>query len=128
MFKAGPQKGFKKELGELGEKLASQYLEEKGYTILVRNFRCPLGEIDLIALCDDVLVFVEVRSTTAADETNIAPSSINLHKQKKLRQLAAFYLQKHDIQNSRLCRFDVVIISFYKDFTVKKIELIKDAF
>ena len=49
------------ELGALGERLAAKYLEKKGYRILERNFRCRMGEIDLIALRGSDLVFTEVK-------------------------------------------------------------------
>ena len=60
------------ELGAAGERTAKQYLERRGFRILAANFRCPAGELDLIAMDGDVLVFIEVR--TRRDDTDIDPS------------------------------------------------------
>ena len=54
----------KRELGKLGENLAVEYLQREGLKVIVRNYRCPKGEMDIIAWDGDCLVFVEVRSRT----------------------------------------------------------------
>ncbi|MGI5882501.1 MAG: YraN family protein [Dethiobacteria bacterium] len=102
--------GWKKKLGDLGEKLASEYLQDtEGYQILDKNYRCPLGEIDLICRDERHLVFVEIRSSSSAS-IHMAAESINFRKQKKLRQLAQYYLIK-EYSNPPPCRFDVVLLS-----------------
>ena len=57
----------RKKLGRQGEDVAACYLEKSGYTLLQRNYTCRLGEIDIVALDRDVLVFVEVRSRRSED-------------------------------------------------------------
>lgn len=100
--------GWKKRLGDLGEQLAGEYLHNiEGYQILKKNYRCPIGEIDLICRDRQYLVFVEIRSST--ESINMATESINYRKQRKLKQLAKYYLLREHL-NSALCRFDVVLI------------------
>lgn len=101
--------GWKKKLGDLGEKLAGEYLQDtEGYLVLNKNYRCPLGEIDLICRDGQYLVFVEIRSSST-ESINMAAESINYRKQRKLKQLARYYLLKERL-GSPLCRFDVVLI------------------
>lgn len=92
------------------EDLAARYLEFKGYQILKRRYKCRLGEIDLIALQQDVLVFVEVkyRSSTAAGRPSLA---VGKAKQQKIRRTAMQYWQKYCSQAENpdvACRFDVI--------------------
>lgn len=96
-------------VGEKGEQLAAQFLQKKGYEILERNVRTRQGEIDLIALDRRELVFVEVRTRTSAAYGNPA-ESVNWRKQKKLRELALAYLQRHP-RRVPAFRFDVVAIT-----------------
>lgn len=120
--------GYKQKLGALGEKIAAQHLQETAdYRIIARNYTCFLGEIDIVARDQETVVFVEVRSGTTPF-AGWAEESIGYRKQKKLRQLAAYYLKEKGWQN-RAVRFDVVIVLFTaKDFCVEKIKLIKNAF
>ncbi|MCG9968181.1 YraN family protein [Pelotomaculum terephthalicicum JT] len=116
----------RKLLGRQGEEAAAQYLEKNGYRILCRNYRCRLGELDLIALDGGVLVFVEVR-TRSGDLFGLAQESVTVRKQKKLRQLAWYYLKAFGKAGSA-CRFDVVAILFDRESQVKKLEHIENAF
>lgn len=119
--------GYKKKLGTLGEKIAAKYLQEvEGYKIITRNYTCSLGEIDLIARDQETVVFVEVRSGTLPF-AGWAEESIGFRKQKKLRQLASYYLKEIG-REEYAARFDVVIILFTANFDVQKINLIKNAF
>ena len=63
----------RKKIGSIGEKLASDYLERIGYSILQRNFRCRYGEIDIIACNSDYLVFCEVKTRTAELNHQVYP-------------------------------------------------------
>lgn len=85
----------RKDIGNLGEKLARQFLVKKGYAIIGSNYRCPYGEIDIIARDGGFLVFVEVKTRTGTD-LGIPEESVNAAKQAKLRQAALHYLQEHD--------------------------------
>ena len=73
---------------------AARFLKHLGYRILRRNYRCPLGELDLIALDGSTLVFVEVRSTGGGDPTTAA-ASVDAAKQKQLTRLALDFLRNH---------------------------------
>lgn len=96
-----------KHIGQRGEDIAADYLTEKGYKILHRNYRTPLGEADMIISDNDVLVFVEVktRSGTSFGEPFEA---VNFRKQEKIRKIALCYLKLHKLQKQ--VRFDVVSI------------------
>lgn len=95
-------------VGDEGEGRAEAYLRGQGFRILGRNVRSPLGELDLIADDQGVLVFVEVkRRRTGAFGGAI--EAVDARKRAKLIQLAAQYLAQHRIRN-RACRFDVVVI------------------
>jgi putative endonuclease len=96
-------------LGREGEALAEGYLKKKGYKVLERNYRCPMGEVDLIALDGRVVVFVEVK--TRSDDRFGAPlEAVHRHKQKKMTQTALFFLSQYGL-HEREARFDVVAIS-----------------
>lgn len=112
------------ELGRDGENIATSYLKENGFEIIKRNYRCLLGEIDIIAKDNEYLVFVEVRSRRG-NYTKEALESVNWHKRLKVREVAQYYL--HEIENDNfLIRFDVVAVIFKRAKT--EIEYIKDAF
>ncbi len=103
-------KKYKQLLGAKGEAAAARYLRQHGYRIVERNFRCALGELDLIAYKGDTLVFVEVRTNSPAF-AGMAEASIGWRKQRKLRQLATYYLKLKGLLEHP-CRFDVVIVLF----------------
>ena len=115
----------RKLFGQAGESAAEEYLRRKGYRIVARNLRSPLGELDLVAEDGQVLVFVEVKARRT-DAFGGAIHAVHHRKQEKLIQLAAQYLARHHIKD-RLCRFDVVLLQG-PDATVPKIEHIQNAF
>jgi putative endonuclease len=96
--------------GTRSERAAAGYLRREGYRILTRNYACPLGEIDLIALDGRTIVFVEVRSTASGDATRPA-ASVDGVKQRRLTDLALYYLRQHRLLN-QTARFDVLAISW----------------
>jgi putative endonuclease len=96
--------------GTRSERAADRYLRKLGYRILHRNFRCDLGELDLIALDGDCIVFVEVRSSEGVDLPRTA-GSVDLEKQRRLTKLALFYLQRKKLLG-RSARFDVLAVSW----------------
>lgn len=98
----------RRSFGEEGESAAEQYLRYKGYRIVARNLRSPLGELDLVAEDGRVLVFVEVKARRTGAFGG-AIYAVHQRKQEKLIQLAALYLARHHIKD-RLCRFDVVLL------------------
>lgn len=96
-------------LGREGEQLAERYLREKGYKLLERNYRCPVGELDLIVLDRRTVVFVEVK-TRAGYRFGNPLESVDRRKQKKIIGAARFFLSQHRLHD-RDARFDVVGIS-----------------
>lgn len=103
----------RKSVGKAGEDLAERYLKRQGYAIVERNYRCPLGEIDLIALNKRVVVFVEVK-TRRVDTSGAPLESVNAAKQRRLKRSALHYLNKHHLHD-RDVQFDVVGISLRSD-------------
>ncbi|MED1785243.1 YraN family protein [Brevibacillus fortis] len=95
-------------LGQRGEQLAESYLVSKGLRIVDRNVRTKRGEMDLIALDGNCLVFIEVR-TRSSQFYGTASESITWKKKQKLRELAIEYLQKN-AQPIPAFRFDVIAI------------------
>ena len=116
--------GQKQILGKEGEQIAEKYLRKKGYRLVERNYRCPAGELDLIALDRRVVVFVEVK--TRSDDRFGAPlESVHRRKQQKMIRTALFFLSQHRL-HQRDARFDVVGVSFLDGEPV--VEHIENAF
>jgi len=113
-------------LGRAGEDAAACFLEKKGFRLLQRNFRCRMGELDIIARDDRCLVFVEVR-TVAGNSFGPPQESVGIKKQFKLRQLAQYYLQTK-YTGSVPARFDVVAVTMGRDGRVVSLEHIINAF
>lgn len=100
----------KRKIGTDYEMIACEYLEEQGYTILQRNFRCRQGEIDIIAKEGRYLVFVEVKYRKSASQGSPL-SAVNYTKQRKISRVAIYYLTQHGYPDNEPCRFDVIGIS-----------------
>ncbi|RPH81413.1 MAG: YraN family protein [Nitrospiraceae bacterium] len=115
----------RKLFGQAGESAAEEYLRRKGYRIVGRNLRSPVGELDLVAEDGQVLVFIEVKARRT-DAFGGAIHAVHHRKQEKLIQLAAQYLARHHIKG-RLCRFDVVLLQGADD-VAPQIEHIQNAF
>jgi putative endonuclease len=97
------------------------YLKEQGYVILEKNFRCRMGEIDLIAREGSYLVFVEVKYRSNASLGDPL-EAVDRRKQATIRKVASWYLMKKGLSDRVPCRFDVVGI------LGKEITLIRNAF
>jgi putative endonuclease len=112
-------------LGQNGEKIAVDFLQGRGYTILERNYRRRTGEIDIIAKEGEVLVFIEVK--TRSGWTYGSPAAaITPRKQRQISRTAQYFLAEQDLFNTP-ARFDVVTVIFGND-QLLEIELIADAF
>jgi len=97
-------------LGRRGEDCAARYLRRKGLRIVARSVRLPQGEIDLVALDGQTVVFVEVK--TRRDHRAGRPEdAVDDRKQQKLIRLAKAFLTRHDLFG-HACRFDVVAITW----------------
>ena len=110
--------------GKEGEKIAAAYLKKNGYEIIEINFRCPIGEIDIVAKEENDLVFVEVK-TRKSIELGYPEQAVGIRKQKKMSQLALWYMQKRKIADTN-ARFDVVAITLMPE--KNEVKLIQNAF
>lgn len=111
----------KRQTGSRWEAQAALFLEQAGYQILERNFRCRQGEIDLVAREGRYLVFVEVKYRRSL-AWGSPQEAVNPEKQGRIRRTALYYLYSHGYGEEMPCRFDVVAV------TGEKMELIRDAF
>ncbi|MCK4660462.1 MAG: YraN family protein [Phycisphaerae bacterium] len=109
----------------MGEKLSARFLRRQGYRIVIRNYVCPVGEIDLVALDGQSLVFVEVK-TRCRDTVSNPESAVNFHKRRQITATANYYLLQTGAQN-RPCRFDVVAVVL-RDGLAPEMEHFVDAF
>ncbi len=103
----------KRQVGQRAETIAAAALEQAGYTILERNWRCSSGEIDLVAQQCGEIVIVEVRARAdGPDSVNIdtALESVGKSKQARLIRLAYAYLEQHHLDDVPF-RIDVVAVS-----------------
>lgn len=114
---------LRKLLGRTGEDRAAKHLSGLGYRILDRNFRTPHGEIDLIALDGDTVVFVEVKTRTG-DAFGAPELAVDGRKQNRMVKAALSYLKRRRLQQMP-CRFDVVAIA---GPSAGQVELIRHAF
>ena len=114
-----------KKLGELGEELAISYLKKNGYEIKERNFRVKAGEVDIIAVDNDVLVFVEVK-TRSSVAFGIPAEAVTYRKQQQISKVALVYINNHQLHNCD-ARFDVVSVLIVSTNN-PQIDLIRNAF
>lgn len=96
----------KKELGVFGETIAVNYLEADGYEIVARNFKCRLGEVDIIGKKDNRIVFFEVKTRTS-DELGLPREAVDEKKIEHIRKVAAVYMMWEKVTNYDV-GFDVV--------------------
>jgi putative endonuclease len=112
--------------GSRSERAAARYLKALGYRIAARNYACPLGELDLVALDGSCIVFAEVRSTEASGMQGPA-ASVDEIKQRRLTRLAVHFLQ-HKGLLGRPARFDVLTVSWPAGKSQPVIEHHRNAF
>ncbi len=111
--------------GRIAEDIAANYLAKQGLKLITRNFHSRFGEIDLIALQQDILVFIEVRYRK--NERYLAVvETIDARKCRKLVATSEYYLLKHNAYQDYQCRYDVIAITGELDKPL--IEWIKNAF
>jgi putative endonuclease len=124
------------QMGALGEKLARKHLCEKGYKILARNYRCPAGEADVVALAqphkekpaagpNGTIVFVEVK-TRNSDLYTDPHAAVDQAKQRRLAAISRYYLASRKTDGYDV-RFDIVSIVIPRD-GAPRINHIEDAF
>ena len=113
-------------LGQRGEKLAAKYLRRKGYKIIARDERSGLGELDLVALDGQTVVFIEVKTRRSSDFGHPA-EAVTHDKQRRMTRLAVTWLKRHRLLESS-ARFDVVAITWPDGSRTPTIEHYPNAF
>lgn len=111
-------------LGRKGEDLAVARLTSLGYRVVERNYRCPLGEIDLVAEDGDCLVFVEIKTRREGTRGD-AKEAVTHRKKRQITRAALHYLKARGCVESRT-RFDVVAVRL--EGAGNRIEVVRDAF
>ena len=106
-------------IGREGERLACEYLQKRGYALIERNWRCPFGEIDIIARDGDTLAFVEVKRRSESGYGG-ANGALTLHKQRRIVATSRMYLSQ--VESDLPVRFDLVTIE------KGRLTLLKNAF
>ena len=121
--------GVRSDLGARGERAALDLYRRRGFTLVASNWRCSLGEIDLVLRRRDVLVFCEVK-TRRGSSRGVGFEAVDARKQRKLRSLAEVFLLTHRIGPLSV-RFDVASVAVRtgsKPGGDAQVELFEDAF
>lgn len=109
-------------IGRKGEDSACEYLKSSGYEIIERNFQKRCGEIDIIALKNDILVFVEVKNWPHEDFFSLS-KAVGLAKQKRIIETSKIFLDTYRQYNGNyLIRFDVICINMLSNGKIYHIE------
>jgi len=119
-----------KRIGKKGEEIASHMITKQcKMKIIERNYRTRMGEIDIIAVDQKTLVFIEVKSRATLN-AGFPEESVTESKQNKIRNVALYYLITHGYNPHNVhYRFDVVSITFWNDdFSLQSIKYFKNAF
>ena len=98
-----------KQIGNKGENLACEYLLSKGYAIIEHNWRTKRGEVDIIAVKNDILVFVEVK-TLPNGTLDMIQRELNYQKRQRIIKTSKRFLLKHRQYSNSYIRFDVIVI------------------
>ena len=115
----------RRDTGISGEKLAQDFLRKQGYRIIETNYRCPEGEIDIVARHKDCLIFTEVR-TKRSLEFGSPEESITPAKKERMRATAYYYQQTHNNLPS-LWRIDVVAVELTQKGKRVRMKLVENA-
>lgn len=110
-----------RKIGSIYEKKAAEYLRQCGYRILTMNYRCRMGEIDIVARDGRYLVFIEVKYR-AGKKGGLPQEAVDYKKQSRICKVADYYCMTHGHSRNTPCRFDVAAI------LGTEITLIQDAF
>ena len=105
-------KPFRYSLGERGENIAAALVRQNGFKILQKNYKCKIGEIDLIAEKAERIHFIEVK-TRSGSEFGSPAEAVDRKKQEKLFKLAAWYLKEKKLKEP-LLSFDIIAVTWKK--------------
>ena len=97
---------YTQKIGRFGEDEAEKYLKQKGYKILERNFKCKRGEIDIIALDKDEIVFIEIKARISL-KYGLPSEAVTKYKLKHIYKTAEYYLYIRNLGKERV-RIDVI--------------------
>lgn len=97
---------YTQKIGRFGEDEAEKYLKQEGYKILERNFNCKSGEIDIIALDKDEIVFIEIKARISL-KYGLPSEAVTKYKLKHIYKTAQYYLYIRNLENER-ARIDVI--------------------
>jgi putative endonuclease len=111
---------YRKKLGRSGENYAAAFLESTGYRILERNFRCRIGEVDIIAEKDEIIYFFEIKTRIAGQ----VGEEYSENQRKRLREVAENYLQREKIDQQ--VSFNIIGITGDPEAGVPQVEMIED--
>ena len=118
--------GRRQAVGRRGEEAARAFLKRRGVRILVENFVCAAGEIDLIGRDGDILVFIEVKTRTS--EAFGSPHlAVHRRKQHQIVRAAQWYLAEQRLPEVP-CRFDVLALAFPQGGGRPRVDWVRDAF
>ena len=113
----------RREIGRITESIAATYLQQQGYQIIERNFSNKFGEIDLIAIDREVLVFVEVKAKTG-EKYGLPEEMISQNKLAKVRRMGLLYMGDRLVS----CRIDVVAIVLNQAKSVERITVYQNVY
>lgn len=112
-------------IGKIGEQISARYLIDKGYKIVERNYRNKIGEIDIITLKSDVIVFIEVKTRTNLNY-GYPYEAVDNKKKKTIIKTSLIYLSNKNINNVQ-CRYDIIEVYLNKE-NVYKINHLENVF
>jgi putative endonuclease len=113
-------------LGQRGEAAAERYLRRRGYKIVARGDRQPIGELDLVAVDGRTIVFVEVK-TRSDQQAGHPAEAVGADKQRRLTRTALMFLKRHGLLENP-ARFDIVAVTWPESDAPPHIEHLSDAF
>ncbi|MEO6859529.1 MAG: YraN family protein [Solirubrobacteraceae bacterium] len=116
-------------LGELGEQLAAEHLERRGYVIVERNYRTRWGELDIIALDRGILTFCEVKTRRLGGRAGAPFEAVGPGKQAQVRRMAGRWLvERKDRPHGRELRFDAIAVNVDAAGRLVSLEHLEGAF
>ena len=113
-----------RQLGKIGEDVAAKYLQNNGVRIIKRNYYTKFGEIDLIGIENQTIIFTEVK-LRRNNFFGFPSESVNLRKLKRIKKTAQIYLYENHMNNVD-CRFDLICLYFQENEQSFKIEWFKN--
>ena len=115
-------------IGQIGEQIAQNWLVKHGFLIHEKNYRRKMGELDIIAGKNDVLRFIEVKTSKYYPDSGFTPEiRVNARKIRKLKQLCETYLRETRVSQDQPWQIDVISVILNDDLSVRSINHIENA-